>query len=155
MPHQSVDQAAYRKGFSTVDHLLTVSMLIEKSWEYKCPLWMALVDFEKAFDTVDHDALWRVLVDQGVPLQYISLLKSLYDGQVAFVRAGANSRLFSINRGVKQGDHISALLFIAIMQACFSELQFKWRRLDARRNGVKHGMEFPVPCWPVDESQIR
>ena len=56
MPHQSVDQAAYRAGFSTVDHMLTVSMLIEKSREYNCPLWIALVDFEKAFDTVDDQA---------------------------------------------------------------------------------------------------
>ena len=143
MPHQSVDQAAYRKGFSTDDHLLTVSMLIEKSWEYKCPLWIALVDFEKAFDTVDHIALWQVLVDQGVPRHYIGLLSSLYEGQVAYVQAGAKSRSFRINRGVKQGDPISALLFIAIMQASFSDLQSKWQRLDARRTGVKYGIEFP------------
>jgi len=48
MMHQSVDQAAYRKGFSTDDHLLTISTLIEKSYEFNHPLWIALVDFRKS-----------------------------------------------------------------------------------------------------------
>ena len=61
MPHQSVDQAAYRKGFSTEDHLLTVSLLIEKSREFNFPIWLGLVDYQKAFDTVEHEPLWQTL----------------------------------------------------------------------------------------------
>jgi hypothetical protein len=57
LPSQSVDQAAYRKGFSTEDHLLAVTLIIEKSWEYNYPIWFALVDFEKAFDMVEHGPL--------------------------------------------------------------------------------------------------
>ncbi len=74
---QSVDQAAYRKGFSVDDHLLTVSKLIEKSHEFNHPLWIALVDFEKAFDTIDHPTLWKVLQTQGVPSHYVALLQSI------------------------------------------------------------------------------
>ena len=44
----SNDQAAYRKGYSTDDHLITVALLIERSWEFQSPLWFALVDFEKS-----------------------------------------------------------------------------------------------------------
>ena len=104
MRHQSVDQAAYRKGFSTEDHLLTVTMLIEKSYEYNFPVWLGMVDFEKAFDTVDHAALWEVLRKQGIPSHYVSLLRRLYHDQTATVQADVRSRPFKIARGVKQGD---------------------------------------------------
>ena len=140
MPHQSVDQAAYRKGFSAADHLLTVAQLIERSNEFNFPVWLALVDFEKAFDTVEHGPLWEVLKSQGVPVHYIVLLKRLYRDQTASVQAGTRSRTFSISRGVKQGDPISALLFIAIMQACFSELQGRWANANKRRTGVLFGI---------------
>ena len=143
MAHQTPDQAAYRKGFSTEDHLLTVSLLIEKSWEFNQPLWIALVGFEKAFDTVDHSALWQVLLDQGVPSHYVNLLVALYQNQTAHVQAGAQSKVFCISRGAKQGDPIRALLFIAIMQACFSKLHLRWEGLNAKRSGVKYGMDFP------------
>ena len=96
MRHQSVDQAAYRKGFSTEDHLLTVTMLIEKSYENYFPVWLGIV------------ALWEVLRKQGVPSHYISLLRRLYHGQTATVQADVRSRAFKIARGVKQGDPISA-----------------------------------------------
>jgi len=141
MSCQSVDQAAYRKGFSTEDHLFTVSMLIQSSREFNLPLWCGLVDFEKAFDTVEHSALWHVLEQQKVPKRYIALLRSLYDGQVASVQTSVRSRTFAMTRGVKQGDPISALLFIAVMQACFDELQHKWRKANVRRKGIKFGYD--------------
>ena len=141
MPAQPVEQAAYWKGFSTLDHLLTVTLAVEKTLEFKCPLWLALVDFEKAFDTVEHGPLWRVLEEQEVPKEYIYLLKSLYSSQEAYVETGAKSRTFSMSRGVKQGDPISSMLFVAVVQACFSELTTKWRALNRRRHGVKLGID--------------
>ena len=138
--HQSVDQAAYRTGFSTEDHLLTVSLLIEKSKEFNFPMWFALIDFEKAFDSVDHQALWDVLAKQAVPDHYIKMLQRLYDRQVAFVRAGKDSREFGIYRGVKQGDPISAILFIAIMQDLLGGLELSWERANARRKGRHLGL---------------
>ena len=140
MQHQDVDQAAYRTNYSTEDHLLTTALLIEKSNEYNFPLWFALVDFEKAFDSVEHAALWDVLEKQSVPAQYVDLIKSLYEGQTASVQAGVRSREFAIERGVKQGDPISALLFIAVMQAILGGLQTKWKQANARRTGVKFGV---------------
>ena len=140
IPQQSVDQAAYRKGFSTQDHLLAVTLLIEKSREFNFPVWFALVDFEKAFDTVEHGILWQTLVQQGVPVHYVALLEKIYSEQMVSVQAGTRSRWFSISRGVRQGDPISALLFIAIMQACFGELQTKWGKANKRRKGLQFGV---------------
>ena len=64
---QGVEEAAYRKGFSTEDHLIVTTLLMEKAFEHNFLLWIGMVDFEKAFDEVDHAALWQVLVKQGVP----------------------------------------------------------------------------------------
>ena len=63
---QSADQAAYRHGFSTEDHLLTTVLVMERTAEWSQELWMGLVDFEKAFDTVEHETLWQALLEQGV-----------------------------------------------------------------------------------------
>ena len=90
-------------------------------------LWLGLIDFEKAFDTVEHDVLWEVLKDQGLHPDYIDIIKRLYDGQTAFVQAGAASRRFPLLRGVKQGAPVSALLFIAVMEQCFRSLKKRWK----------------------------
>ena len=58
MSQQSSDQAAYRAGYSTEDHLLTVTLMTELCSEWRSELWLGLIDFEKAFDTVEHDVLW-------------------------------------------------------------------------------------------------
>ena len=105
---QGVEQAAYRKGFSTEDHLVTASVLIEKCREYNHQLRVALVDYEKAFDTVSHEQLWEILEKQGLPMPYVSLLRTLYTGQTARVVTEVPSREFQISRGVRQGDPVSA-----------------------------------------------
>ena len=77
MKEQSVDQAAYRRGFSTEDHLLCTSLLAEKCSEWSTEVWFGLVDFEKSFDTVEHDSLWKAMANQGVDAAYINALKNL------------------------------------------------------------------------------
>ena len=121
MPQQFPDQAAYRAGYSTEDHLLTVTLITELCSEWRSELWLGLIDFEKAFDIVEHDVLWEVRKDQGLHPDYIDIIKRLYDGQTAYVQAA--SRRFPLLRGVKQGDPVRALLFIAVMEQCFRSLK--------------------------------
>ena len=137
---QSVDQAAYRKGYSTDDHLLTVGLLLERCSEWSAELWLGLVDFEKAFDTVEHTPLWNALSELGVEQPYIDLLKIIYSEQAATVSAGAESRAFSLERGVKQGDPISPLLFLAVMEVMFRRLKTRWNKLNTRRSGPFYGI---------------
>ena len=56
---QSVDQAGFIKGFGCDDHLITCALLIEKLWRAKRQLWMCVVDFKKAFDSIEFAAIWR------------------------------------------------------------------------------------------------
>jgi hypothetical protein len=137
---QPPDQAAYRPGYSTEDHLATLTLVTEMCKEWNVDLWLGLIDFEKAFDTVEHDALWKVLDEQGVHPGYVTILQHLYDNQVAYVSAGTASRQFGISRGVKQGDPISALLFVAVMEACFGNLKKAWNTANTRRTGHYFGL---------------
>ena len=82
-------------------------MLQEISDEWQIPLWVAAVDFKKAFDSVTHSAIWRALSEQGVSPSYIQLLNKLYNNQTASVKTDTRSRLFNIERGTKQGDPLS------------------------------------------------
>ena len=140
------EQAAYRKGFCTEDHLLTLTLLTEKCLEWNHPLWLGLVDFEKAFDTVEHAALWATLRKQHVPDQYVKILATLYEHQTAYVHTETDSKEFPVSRGVRQGDPISALLFIAVMEEVFRELKMKWSSADLRRTGAGFGL-------PVDNTK--
>ena len=146
---QSVDQAAYRKGFSTEDHLLCTTLLVEQCNEWNIETWLGLVDFEKAFDTVEHDPLWDALTELGVNQSYINILKMLYGHQEAEVAVGTKSRLFTLERGVKQGDPISSFLFIAVMEVVFRSLKRKWGRLNQRRTGAYFGMVVDDPKDPL------
>ena len=107
-------------------------ILIERCAEWNVELWMGSVDFEKAFDSIEHEALWQVLPDQGVDDDHIDFLTVLYNNQTACVTAGANSRDFPVGRGVKQGDPISALLFIDVMKTIFRNWKQKWNTLNKR-----------------------
>ena len=113
---QPVDQAGFRAGFSCTDHLFTISQIAEKMNELRMPLWVCAVDFKKAFDTVEHTAIWAALKEQQVPARYVDLLRSLYAGQVGQAITDKESRKFTISRGTKQGDPISPSLFSAVLQ---------------------------------------
>ena len=98
-------------------------------------MWFGLVDFEKAFDTVEHGPVWLALAKLGIDQSYVNLLKNLYRNQEATVAAGAESRAFDLQRGVKQGDPISSFLFLVVMEVVFRRLKSRWCALNKRRSG--------------------
>ncbi|XGW11057.1 hypothetical protein V3C99_012506 [Haemonchus contortus] len=72
---QPCEQAGFRRGFSTIDHIHTLTRLIEVWREYKMPLCLTFIDLKKAFDTYETEALIEALGNQGVPTQYIRMLR--------------------------------------------------------------------------------
>ncbi|EPB76803.1 hypothetical protein ANCCEY_04085 [Ancylostoma ceylanicum] len=75
---QPCKQAGFRKGSSTIDHIHTVTRLIEVSREYKMPLCLTFIDLKKAFNTVETGAVLEALGNQSVPTQYIRIFRELY-----------------------------------------------------------------------------
>ena len=76
--HQCGDQAGFRKDFSTDDHLFTVSQLTEKCREWRKDLWIAVVDFRKAFDTVLHSKLVQMMRAHEIPEAYVAFYMDFY-----------------------------------------------------------------------------
>ena len=123
---QSNDQAGFRRGFSTDDHIFTYMQIQEKCAEWQVPVWCAVLDFQKAFDTVEHQSLWNSLDEQGVPSVYIELVQKLYHAQHARVRTDVVSRSFEIQRGTKQGDPLSSLIFNSVLESILRKAKAKW-----------------------------
>jgi len=131
--NQAREQAGFRKGFSTMDHLQVITQLIEKTNEYEIPICLAFVDYEKAFDSVEHLEIMNSVKNHGVNKQYITLLTNIYNNGTASIRLDTISQKFPLQRGVRQGDIISPKLFNAGLEEVFRRLD--WDNVGIRVNG--------------------
>ena len=86
MNHELPDvQAGFRKGG---DHIANICWNIEKAREFQKNIYFCFIDYAKAFDCVDHNQLWKILKQMGIPDHLICLLRNLHEGQEATVRTG-------------------------------------------------------------------
>ena len=81
-------QAGFRKGRGTRDQIANIHWIIEKAREFQKNIDFCFIDYAKAFDCVDHNKLWKILKEMGIPDHLIYLLRNLYAGQEARVRTG-------------------------------------------------------------------
>ena len=79
-------QAGFRKGRGTRDQIANIRWIIENAREFQKNIYFCFLDYAKAFDCVDHNKLWKILKEMGIPEHLISLLRNLYAGQEATVR---------------------------------------------------------------------
>ena len=97
-------QADFRKGRGTRDQIANVRWIIEKARELQKNIFFCFIDYAKAFDCVDHNKLWKILKEMGIPEHLTCLLRNLYAGQEATVRTGHGTPdWFQIRKGVRQG----------------------------------------------------
>ncbi|UYV71893.1 hypothetical protein LAZ67_9000960 [Cordylochernes scorpioides] len=108
------NQAGFRKERSCIDHIFTLTTLIQLSLRKKRgKLYVFFVDLRKAFDTVPHSLLWKKLYNLGISYQFISTIKSYYEQATIAIRwKGSFTESIKINSGVLQGEPLSPLLFI-------------------------------------------
>ena len=85
---------------------------MEKAREFQKDMYFCFIDYAKAFDCVDHNKLWKILKEMGIPDHLTCLLRNLYAGQEATVRTGCGTTdWFQIGKGVHQGCILSPCLF--------------------------------------------
>ena len=109
MNHELPDvQAGFRKGRGTRDQIANICWIMEKGREFQKNIYFCFIDYAKAFDCVDHNTLWTILHEMGIP----GLLRNLYAGQEATVRTRhATMDWFQTRKGVHQGCILSSCLF--------------------------------------------
>jgi len=105
-------QAGFKKGRRTRDQIANIRWIMEKAREFQKNIYFCFIDHAKAFDCVDHNKLWKILKQMGIPDHLICLLRTLYAGQEATVRTGhGTTDWFQIGKGVCQGCILSPCLF--------------------------------------------
>lgn len=111
-PHQ----AGFRPHRSCVDHINSLRVIVEQSAEWRSPLYLLFIDFEKAFDTLDHKTIWNALACKGTPPKIISLIQGLYNGATCKVlHENHLSDRINVAVGVRQGCVMSPLLFNIVL----------------------------------------
>ena len=105
-------QSVFRKGRGTIDQIANILSIIEKARELQKNIYFCFIDYAKAFDCVDHNKLWEILKEMGIPDHLTCLLRNLYSGQEATARTEHGTiDWFQIGNGVCQGCILSPCLF--------------------------------------------
>ena len=105
-------QAGFRKGRETTDQIANIHWIIEKAREFQKNIHFCFIDYAKAFDCADHNKLWKILKEMGIPDHPTCLQRNLYAGQEATVTTGhGTTDWLQIGKGVCQGFILSSCLF--------------------------------------------
>ena len=113
MNHELPDvQAGFGKGRGTRDQIANIRWIMGKAREFQKSIYFCFIDYAKAFDCVDHNKMWKILQEMGIPDHVTCILRNLYAGQEATVRTGhGTTDWFQIGKGVHQGYILSPCLF--------------------------------------------
>ena len=128
-------QVGYRKEKGTRDQIANILWIIQKAREFQKNIYLCFIHCAKAFDCVDHDKLWKVLREMGIPDHLTCLLRNMYAGQEATVRnIYGKTDWFKIEKRVQQGCLLSPCLFNLYVEHLMGNA-----RLDELLVGIKTG----------------
>ena len=134
MNHEPPDvRAGFRKGRRTWDQIANICWIIKKAIEFQKNIYFCFIDYAKAFVCVDHNKLWKILQQMGIPDHLICLMRNLYAGQEATGRTGhGTTNWFQIGKRVFQGCILSPSLF-----NLYAEYIMRNTGLDEAQTGIK------------------
>ena len=126
-------QAGFRKSRGTRDQIANIRWIIKKAREFQKNIYFCFIDYAKAFDCMDHNKLWKILKEMGIPDHLTCLLRNLYAGQEEPVRIGHRTAdWFQIGKGVHRGWILSPFLF-----NLYAEYITRNTGLDEAQAGIK------------------
>ena len=132
-PELSDVQAGFRKGRETRDQIANTCWIIKKATEFQKSIYFCFIDYSKAFDYIDHNKLWKILQDMGIPDHLTCLLRDLYAGQEATVRTEhGTTDWFQMGKGVRQVCVLLPCLF-----NLYAEYIMRSAGLDEAQAGIK------------------
>lgn len=112
----SEEQAGFRKDRNTVEKILILRLLAEKTKRQGKKIFNCFIEFQKVFDTIKHKVIWATLKSHDVETKMVTLLQKTYDSGQSAVRTGnENGEWFRTDVGTREGDPMSPLLFIAYL----------------------------------------
>ena len=133
-------QAGFRKGRGTRDQIANISWVMEKAREFQKNIYFCFMDYAKVFYCVDHNKLWKILKEMGIPDHLTCLLRNLYAGQEATVRTGhGTTDWFQIGKRVRQGCILSPCLF-----NFYAEYIMRNAGLEEAQAGIKTAGEISI-----------
>src|ERR1700733_13050358 len=107
-----MNQAGFRKRRGTRDHIANLRWIMERQREFGQEVHLCFIDYNKAFDCINHALMWKTLSEMGIPMHLIVLLSNLYGNQVAMIKTEhGETASFQIRKGVRQGCILSPYLF--------------------------------------------
>ena len=126
-------QAGFRKCRGTRDQIANICWIIKKAREFQKNIYFCFIDYAKAFECVDHNKLWKILKEMGIPDHLTCLLRNLYADQESTIRTGhGTTDWFQIRKRVCQDCILSPCLF-----NLYAEYITKNAGLDETRAGIK------------------
>ena len=126
-------QAEFRKGRRSRDQIVNIHWVIEKERGFQKNIYFCFIDYAKASDCVDHNKLWKILQEMGIPDHLTCLLKNLHAGQEATVGTGhVTTDWFQSGKGIHQGCILSPGIFNSYVE------YIMWNSgLDEAQDGIK------------------
>ena len=110
------EQAGFRSGRGCTDQIFVLRTIVEQSLEWNSSLYINYIDFEKAFDSIHHPSLWKILRAYGFPTKVINILRDMYaDNQCCVRHERKQSEWFHVKTGIRQGCVISPVLFLVVI----------------------------------------
>ena len=126
-------QSGFRKGRGTRDQIANIRWILGKARELQKNIYFCLINYTKAFKCVDHNKVWKILKEMGIPDHYTCLLRNPYAGQEATVRTGHGpTDWFQKGKRVCQGCLLSPYLF-----NLYAEYIIRNTRLDETQAKIK------------------
>ena len=123
----------------------------QKKTDSSCFLLVScFIDYTKAFNCVDHNRLWKILQEMGIPDHLTCLLRNVYAGQVATVRTGHGTDWFQIRKGVPQGCTLSPCLFNLYAEYITQDMDWMKHKPESRLPGeisITSDMQMTPPLW--------
>jgi len=139
-------QAGFRKSRGTRDQISNIRWINEKAREFQKNICFCFIDYAEAFDCVDHNKLWKILKEMGIPDHLTCLLRNLYEGQEATVRTGHGATdWFQIGKGIRQG---------CILSFCVFNLYAEYIMTNASREEAQAGIKISGKISITSDMQI-